>query len=158
MTLILGTESCRLDSAGRFKLPIALKNQLQEGESRFVVRPSVYAECLELWTYSSFVEEMEKLRGQLNPYSIEDLELLRKMMACNNVELDNNDRLLIPMEQKGVLGDSKDIVLQAMGSYIEVWNKEKYKAMESKPVNYAEKANRRLGSLSADLSHRKDAE
>ncbi|MDO4217375.1 MAG: hypothetical protein Q4D03_04280 [Bacteroidales bacterium] len=156
MTLILGTENCRLDSNGRFKLPIALKNQLQQGDCRFVIRPSIYAECLELWTYSSFEQEIEKLQGQLNPYSIEDRKLLRKMTAGNIIELDNSDRLVIPMEQKRLLGDTKDIVLQAMGSCIEVWSSSKYQALDSEAIDYAEKANQRLGSLPADLKNRSD--
>ena len=78
MALILGKEYCKVDSNGRFKFPIALKRQLESEDGRFVIRQSIYAECLELWTYASFREEVEKLQERLNPYRREDRELLRK--------------------------------------------------------------------------------
>ena len=63
MSLILGKEYCKIDNNGRFKFPIALKRQLPSSEDgRFVIRQSIYAECLELWTYASFQEEVEFLQ------------------------------------------------------------------------------------------------
>ena len=56
---------------------LALKKQLEDEDGRFVIRESVYAECLELWTYASFREEVEKLQERLNPYRREDRDLLR---------------------------------------------------------------------------------
>lgn len=145
MALMLGTESCKLDNNGRFKLPIALKRQLQSEDKRFVIRPSIYAECLELWTYDSFEKEIEQLNRQLNPYNIEDRKLLRKMTAGNIIELDNSDRLVIPPEQKERLGGVKDIVLQSIGNCIEVWDKERYDMLSSDGTDYAAKADERLG-------------
>lgn len=145
MALMLGTESCKLDNNGRFKLPIALKRQLQSEDKRFVIRPSIYAECLELWTYDSFEKEIEQLNRQLNPYNIEDRKLLRKMTAGNIIELDNSDRLVIPPEQKERLGGVKDIVLQSIGNCIEVWDKERYDMLNSDGTDYAAKADERLG-------------
>ena len=98
MALILGKEYCKVDSNGRFKFPIALKRQLETEDGRFVIRQSFYAECLELWTYASFREEVEKLQEKLNPYRREDRELLRKLTEGNIIELDSNDRLLVPAE------------------------------------------------------------
>ncbi len=151
MLLILGTENCRLDTTGRFKLPIALKRQLQSDDNRFVIRPSIFAPCLELWTYASFEKEIEKLTSQLNPYSIEDRKLLRKMTAGNIIEMDGNDRLVIPLEQKARLGDTKDIVLQSIGGCIEIWDSEAYRALDGDEKSFADMANERLGRLSADL-------
>ena len=89
MALILGKEYCKVDSNGRFKFPIALKRQLETEDGRFVIRQSIYAECLELWTYASFREEVEKLQEKLNPYRREDRELLRKLTEGNIIELDS---------------------------------------------------------------------
>ena len=93
MSLILGKEYCKIDNNGRFKFPIALKRQLPSSEDgRFVIRQSIYAECLELWTYASFQEEVEFLQKNLNPYNIEDRKLLRKLTDGNIIEFDTNDR------------------------------------------------------------------
>ena len=115
MALILGKEYCKVDSNGRFKFPIALKRQLESEDGRFVIRQSIYAECLELWTYASFREEVEKLQERLNPYRREDRELLRKLTEGNIIELDSNDRLLVPPEQKSLIAKSKEVVLQSTG-------------------------------------------
>ncbi len=43
MSLIVGVEFCKVDSNGRFKLPVALKKQIIAGEDlRFVIRKSIY--------------------------------------------------------------------------------------------------------------------
>lgn len=146
MALMLGKEYCKLDPNGRFKLPIALKRQLQSDDTRFVVKPSIYAECLELWTYASFEAEIEKLKSKLNPYSVEDRKLLRKFSEGNIVELDTNDRLVIPAEQKSYLKSGKELVLLSLGDWIEIWDRGTFQnAMNEQGTDYAAQANERLG-------------
>ena len=150
MALILGKEYCKVDSNGRFKFPIALKRQLETEDGRFVIRQSVYAECLELWTYASFSEEVEKLQERLNPYRREDRELLRKLTEGNIIELDSSDRLLIPAEQKSVVEGAKEVVLQSTGKFIELWARKAYDKMNSTTGDYALRAEALLGQSAAD--------
>ena len=145
MALILGKEYCKVDSNGRFKFPIALKRQLETEDGRFVIRPSVYAECLELWTYASFREEVEKLQERLNPYLREDREVLRKLTEGNIIELDSNDRLLVPAEQKSLIATAKELVLQSTGKFIELWSREVYDRMNTAGGDYALRAEELLG-------------
>lgn len=151
MSLILGKEYCKIDSNGRFKFPVALKKQLQsEDDGRFFIRQSIYAECLELWTYASFYAEVERLKKNLNPYKPEDRVLLRKLTNGNIIELDTNDRLLIPTEQKSRIGDTKDIVLISLGgNFIEIWDYNKYNQMEStySDEQFVELASEKLGNM-----------
>ena len=151
MSLLIGIEYCKLDSNGRFKLPIAIKKQLEGDDCRFVIRPSIYAECLELWTYASFEEEIANLQKELNPYSIEDRKMLRVLSAGNIVEIDSNDRLVIPNEQREPLGDSKDLVLQSTGKFMEIWNRDTYNRVNKETINYADNIDKRLGR-SANVS------
>lgn len=147
MTLILGKEYCKVDSNGRFKFPIALKRQLESEDGRFVIRQSIYAECLELWTYASFREEVEKLQEKLNPYRREDRELLRKLTEGNIVELDTNDRLLIPAEQKSLVASAKELVLQSTGKFIELWDRKAYDKMNQNGGDFAQRAEELLGHV-----------
>ena len=147
MALILGKEYCKVDSNGRFKFPIALKRQLETEDGRFVIRQSVYAECLELWTYASFREEVEKLQERLNPYRREDRELLRKLTEGNIIELDSNDRLLVPAEQKALVAKAKELVLQSTGKFIEVWDRQAYDKMNNQRDDFAAKAESLLGRV-----------
>ena len=153
MALILGKEYCKVDSNGRFKFPIALKRQLEAEDGRFVIRRSVYAECLELWTYASFREEVEKLQEKLNPYRREDRDLLRKLTEGNIIELDTNDRLLIPAEQKAVVAGAKEVVLQSTGKFIELWGRETYEKMNQSSRDFAEKAEALLGAMPVKDEH-----
>ena len=148
MSLLIGIEYCKLDSNGRFKLPIAIKKQLEGDDCRFVIRPSIYANCLELWTYASFEEEIANLQKELNPYSIEDRKMLRVLSAGNIVEIDSNDRLVIPGEQRERLGDSKDLVLQSTGKFMEIWSHDAYDRMNEETTDFAEKVDKRLGRIS----------
>ena len=145
MLLILGKEYCKIDSNGRFKFPVALKKQLETDDGRFVIRQSLYAECLELWTYDSFRAEVEGLQKMLNPYNKEDREMLRKLTEGNIVELDSNDRMLIPTEQKRVVAKSKEIVLQSTGKFIEIWDYEQYQEMNATTADMSTRVDKRLG-------------
>lgn len=147
MSLIIGKEYCKVDTNGRFKLPIALKRQLDEGDNRFVVRRSIYAECLELWTYSSFQEEVARLRKMLNPFHKEDYRIISKLTEGNIIELDNNDRLLIPAEQKHRIKTAKDIVLQATGNFIEIWDYDTYQKKDDDIADFASLVDNRLGHI-----------
>lgn len=147
MALLLGTEYCKVDGNGRFKFPIALKRQLQSDDNRFVVRKSIDADCLELWTYASFQAEVEQLQKLLNPYNSEDRMILRRLTEANIIELDTNDRLLIPAEQKSKIGKSKEIVLQSTGKYIEIWERGAYDNMSDANDDFAQLVNKRLGGI-----------
>ncbi len=150
MALILGEEYCKVDSNGRFKFPIALKRQLETEDGRFVIRQSIYAECLELWTYASFREEVEKLQEKLNPYRREDRELLRKLTEGNIIELDSNDRLLVPAEQKALVAKAKEVVLQSTGKFIELWDRSTYDKMNTTGGDFAKRAEELLGQTTAE--------
>ncbi|MBR1850870.1 MAG: hypothetical protein IJ789_05805 [Bacteroidales bacterium] len=145
MALIIGIEYCKVDPNGRFKFPIALKKQLEGDDVRFVIRQSVYAQCLELWTYDSFKAEVESLQKKLNPYNVEHRRILRKLTEGNIIELDASDRLLIPSEQKAVVDKAKQIVLQATGKYIEIWDYDTYHAMNADGGDFAALAASCLG-------------
>ena len=147
MALILGTEYCKIDSNGRFKFPIALKRQLETEDCRFVIRRGFTSEYLELWTYASFQEEVEVLRKTLRPYNIHHHQIMQQLTRANLVEMDSNDRLLIPPEQKSVIGDAKEIVLQSTGKCIEIWERSAYDKMNNEIVDFASIVDKRLGEL-----------
>lgn len=149
MSLIIGTEYCKLDTNGRFRFPIALKRQLGTDDGRFVIRCSTYDDCLELWTYESFQAEVERVQKKLNPYSIEDRALLRELTKGNLIELDTNDRMLIPTEQRKCIKGAKDIVLQSTGNYIEIWDYDKYQKLNDGGKNLAQLINDRLAKAEA---------
>lgn len=158
MALILGTEYCKVDTNGRFKFPIALKKQLEGEDYRFLFRKSTTPGCLELWTYTSFEKEMDFLSRELNLFNPMDKEIKRRLSRTSSVlELDSNDRLMVPPEFKGVLGAAKEIVLQSTGSCIEIWERSKFDEMDNSTIDFETMINNRLGQLHG-LSQASDAE
>jgi len=144
MSLLLGKEYCKVDPSGRFKFPIAMKRQLEDGECRFAIRESIVADCLELWPIASFSEELLFLQSRLRTYHPQERELLRKLSASNIVELDSSDRVLVPPEQKPRLKGAKEIVLQATGKFIEIWDRKTYDEMNNQSVDYVKMAEEML--------------
>lgn len=147
MALILGTEYCKIDSNGRFKFPIALKKQLEGEDYRFVVRLSPTSECLELWPYQRFQEEVKKLQKVLNPYNSKDQKILRRLTHANLLDLDSNDRLMIPPEQRQVIKDAKEVALQSIGECIEIWERNAYENMNSEITDFSAEIDKRFEGL-----------
>ena len=130
---------------GRLNSQFPQKRQLENEECPFVLPSSLYGECLELWPYDSFEAEIAQLQKELNPYSIEDRKLLRKLSAGNIVEMDTNDRIVIPTVQRGRIKTSKDLVLQSTGKFIEIWDHDTYCRMNEEESDFAERIDQRLG-------------
>ena len=128
-----GTYTCKADAKGRVMLPINLKNQinpiLNEG---FVIKRSMTSTCLELYPMSEWKKEI----GELNTKSRHDNEVvdfIRKFTAgLRSVDVDSTGRLLISKALIDTVEISKEVVLAAIGNYIEIWDKDLYnKAIET---------------------------
>ena len=86
--------------------------------------------------------------------------VIRRGFTSEYLELwtmDSNDRLLIPPEQKSVIGDAKEIVLQSTGKCIEIWERSAYDKMNDSITDFASIVDKRLGELYG-LSSAGDAE
>ncbi len=148
MSLIVGVEFCKVDSNGRFKLPVALKKQIIAGEDlRFVIRKSIYNSCLELFTYLDFQAEVERLQANLNPYDPQAKRLYRRLTQANIIELDSSDRILIPIEQRTTANIDKDIVVVASGKYMEIWDAKTNENIDGDNIEYVASAQEMLGNV-----------
>lgn len=148
MSILVGKEYCKVDPAGRFKFPSVLKKLLTPViEQGFVIRESIFDECLELYPRQEFEAEIETKIAKLNPYNRNDRLLIRKLSEGNPVELDANDRLLIPADQKKAKHIEKEIVLISKINIIEIWDVETYRRVNEHPVDFAELAAQRLGRI-----------
>ncbi|MDR0970920.1 MAG: hypothetical protein LBM25_00870 [Bacteroidales bacterium] len=146
MSLIIGTEHCKVDTTGRFKLPVALKKQLSIADDmRFCIRVSIYNKCLEIFTYESFQSEVANLRSKLNLNDPNAKRLFRKLTESNIVELDTNDRFLIPKEHRTMANIDKDIVLLGQSSSIEIWDKDIYGSIDEDGFDYVKATEEYLG-------------
>ena len=148
MLKIIGKDYCTVDSNGRFKFPSSLKKQLISViDNGFVIRESIYGNYLELYPMDVWEDEIEKIRKKLNPYNPKDIILIRKLSEGNKVELDNNDRLLIPGDQKKAKSINKDIILVSRINIFEIWDVDKYNEVNNSTMDYVAYANERIGQF-----------
>ena len=98
MITFIGDFQCKVDEKGRIVLSAALKKAMAD-ETRFVVRKDLFEECLVLYPYSYWEEELLKLRKKLNPYNREHKSFLRDFFKSTvEVSLDANGSSLSSIE------------------------------------------------------------
>ncbi|PRX57877.1 division/cell wall cluster transcriptional repressor MraZ [Flagellimonas meridianipacifica] len=143
MTHIIGQHDCKADTKGRVMLPISLKNQLlpvlQDG---FVIKRSVFQQCLELYPKAEFDVLMQKVmkKGKINRKY--DAFVRNFVAGMKEVTIDGDSgRLQIPKNLVDFAGIGKEVVLNAVFDKIEIWDKEKYeKVLEEGEKDYADLA------------------
>ncbi len=118
---------CKIDSKGRVLLPAKLKKQLAGSlNDGFVLKRSVFHHCLELYPMQEWKKEAAEI-SKLNRFVEKNVKFIRRFMAgVTVVELDNQDRFLIPKELIKVASLKKEIMLSSAVTKIEIWDKDLY--------------------------------
>lgn len=133
-------------------LASSLKKQLSANlQSGFVLKRSVFQPCLELYPMNEWNLLMEKI-SQLNKFVKKNNDFIRRFTAgVKVVELDANDRLLIPKDLCVFAGISKNIVLSSAVNIIEIWDKDKYEnAIDDAVIDFADLAEEVMGDKIAN--------
>ncbi|AWX45285.1 Transcriptional regulator MraZ [Flagellimonas maritima] len=128
MTHIIGQHDCKADTKGRVILPISLKNQLLPviNES-FVIKRSVFQQCLELYPKNEFDVLMQKVLKKSKINRKYDAFVRNFVAGMKEVTIDGDTgRLQIPKNLVEYAEIGKEVVLNAVFDKIEIWNKDKY--------------------------------
>jgi len=152
LNTIVGTYECKADSKGRLMMPVSLKNQLAASlQDGFVLKRSVFQQCLELYPMSEWNLMMQKI-NKLNRFVKKNNDFIRRFTAgVRVVEIDTTGRLLVPKDLAVFASISKDIVLSSAVNIIEIWDKELYeKAIDDSVVDFADLAEDVMGDLNFD--------
>jgi MraZ protein len=152
LNTIVGTYECKADSKGRLMMPVSLKNQLAVSlQDGFVLKRSVFQQCLELYPMSEWNLMMQKI-NKLNRFVKKNNDFIRRFTAgVRVVEIDTTGRLLVPKDLAVFASISKDIVLSSAVNIIEIWDKELYeKAIDDSVVDFADLAEEVMGDLNFD--------
>ena len=153
MSLLVGVEYCKTDAQGRFKMPAAIKKQLDiASDNRYFIRKSIYNDCLEIFTYGSFQQEVSFLTKNLNLYDPDSKKLYRRFIEGNMLEMDSFDRLLIPDMMRKSTNITKEIVIIGSGNFLEIWDAETYKKTSEDNFDYKQVAKNLLKTSNADKS------
>jgi len=121
-----GEYECRIDAKGRLKLPAGLVRQLGESGTHSFTLNRGFERCAVIYPKSiwdSFTEALKKL----NPLITKNRKLLRAFYrGATPVVSDAADRVRIPQGLIDYAGIGKEVVVVAIGVYIEVWEKQAY--------------------------------
>lgn len=149
---MIGTYECKVDTKGRLMVPAPLKKQLLPLlEDGFVLKRSLFQNCLELYPMEEWGLMMKKL-NKLNRFVKKNNDFIRSFTAgVKNVEVDANGRLLVPKDLLAYSGIEKEIVLASAVNIIEIWDKEKYEqAVNQEPADIASLAEEVMGNNDED--------
>jgi len=143
MTHIIGQHDCKADAKGRVLLPISLKNQLLPVlKDGFVIKRSVFQQCLELYPKWEFDQLMVKVMKKSKINRKYDAFVRNFVAGMKEVTIDaDSGRLQIPKNLADFAKIEKEVVLNAIFDKIEIWNKELYeKVLEEGEKDYADLA------------------
>jgi MraZ protein len=155
MQLLAGEYQVKVDNKGRVRLPADLLRQLPEdSRMRFVLNKgfdgslSLYP----LYRWNIIAEEMSRLS-----YFREKERQFQRMFfqGVAQVELDSNERLLIPKRLIDQAGITDEIVIAAFGQTIEIWPKQVHdKLISTMPSDFSAMADEVMGAVEERMSRR----
>lgn len=152
MKNFIGTYECKIDDKGRLKVPSSLTKQMENFEDKtFVVKRSVFQNCLEVYPMKSWDKVMEKINN-LNRFNKKHTDFIRMFTAgVKMIELDNADRMQISKDLVTFANLKKDIVVTSAGELFEIWDKEDYEnVISTSEADFARLAEEVMGGFGED--------
>jgi MraZ protein len=142
MNALTGQYEVKVDGKGRLRMPTDLLRQIPEDtNSKYVINKGL-DNCLRLYPIVQWNAITEEMNKNLNWFKSNEREFLRYFyQAATQIELDSNDRILIPKRLTDAVGIKDEVVILAFGDVIEIWNSDVYYGTVAKePENFAQMA------------------
>ena len=154
MINLIGTYECTVDNKGRIMIPAQLKKQL-DGFTKepFILKRSVFQNCLELFPYSEWKLMMDKV-NKLNRFVKKNNDFIRMYTAgVKSIDLDSAGRLLVPKDLIAISKLTKNVVLSSSINIIEIWDKDEYeKSINDPEVDFAKLTEEVMGNDQDNVS------
>ncbi len=154
MINLIGTYECTVDNKGRIMIPAQLKKQLDGVTSDpFIIKRSVFQNCLELFPFSEWKLMMDKV-NKLNRFIKKNNDFIRMYTAgVKSVDLDSNGRILIPKDLITISKLKKHVVLSSSINIIELWDKDEYEKNINDPkIDFAKLTEDVMGNDNENVS------
>ena len=154
MINLIGTYECTVDNKGRIMIPSQLKKQLDGFTTEpFILKRSVFQNCLELFPYSEWKLMMDKV-NKLNRFVKKNNDFIRMYTAgVKSIDLDSNGRILVPKDLIAISKLTKHVVLSSSINIIEIWDKDEYeKSINDPKVDFAKLTEEVMGNDQDNVS------
>ena len=154
MINLIGTYECTVDNKGRIMIPAQLKKQL-DGFTKepFILKRSVFQNCLELFPCSEWKLMMDKV-NKLNRFVKKNNDFIRMYTAgVKSIDLDSTGRILVPKDLIAISKLTKNVVLSSSINIIEIWDKDEYeKSINDPKVDFAKLTEEVMGNDQDNVS------
>tara|TARA_Y100000739_G_scaffold56605_1_gene46406 strand:- start:317 stop:781 length:465 start_codon:yes stop_codon:yes gene_type:complete len=154
MINLIGTYECTVDNKGRIMIPAQLKKQL-DGFTKepFILKRSVFQNCLELFPYNEWKLMMDKV-NKLNRFVKKNNDFIRMYTAgVKSIDLDSTGRILVPKDLIAISKLTKHVVLSSSINIIEIWDKDEYeKSINDPKVDFAKLTEEVMGNDQDNVS------
>ena len=154
MINLIGTYECTVDNKGRIMIPTQLKKQLDGFTTEpFILKRSVFQNCLELFPYSEWKLMMDKV-NKLNRFVKKNNDFIRMYTAgVKSIDLDSTGRILVPKDLIAISKLTKNVVLSSSINIIEIWDKDEYeKSINDPKVDFAKLTEEVMGNDQDNVS------
>ena len=131
MVTFYGKYPVRIDDKGRLVLPAAIRRDMPAGgDMRFVIKKSIYDNCLEMYTFDEWTRQTDKIKENLDFFNPDHVTFWREFMRdVDIVEPDSKlGRISISRELLDAIGITKEVVFFGVGFKLEVWAKTAFDA------------------------------
>ncbi len=147
MISFAGDFTGKVDNKGRIVLPAAFKTDMMEaGEDTFVVRKDFHEPCLLLYPETEWNKLVSKIDEASNITNRQDRNFKRrfgKNVSKIGFSVDNG-RMLIPKRYLEMANISKEVMIEGLGKYIEIWDKAAYDQIDDSSENFSEELDEKL--------------
>ena len=146
-----GRFDCRVDVKGRLSLPAPLR--LTSQDQQIVITNSLFrnSRCLDIYTLESWMRLEEKISGM--PTLKPEVQAYQRfyLASAQTLEIDGNNRILIPAQLRKYCGLEDDAVVVGMGGKIELWSKVTWDHLFEGMASEFENIVNSVATLEADL-------
>ena len=154
MINLIGTYECTVDNKGRIMIPAQLKKQLDGFTTEpFILKRSVFQNCLELFPCSEWKLMMDKV-NKLNRFVKKNNDFIRMYTAgVKSIDLDSTGRILVPKDLIAISKLTKNVVLSSSINIIEIWDKDEYeKSINDPKVDFVKLTEEVMGNDQDNVS------
>ncbi len=148
MINFIGEYTAKVDDKGRLVFPSAFKaicgENLRKG---FVVKKTLFANCLEMYTYESWEKESEAVRSRLNLFNRDDERFWRAYTSNRSFVIPDEKigRISIPKALLESVGITREAVFCGRDFKIEIWARENLDGTALSEEDYVALAEKTLG-------------
>ncbi len=148
MINFIGEYTAKVDDKGRLVFPSAFKaicgENLRKG---FVVKKTLFANCLEMYTYESWEKESEAVRSRLNLFNRDDERFWRAYTSNRSFVVPDEKigRISIPKALLESVGITREAVFCGRDFKIEIWARENLDGTALSEEDYVALAEKTLG-------------